>query len=439
MAANDPVQYEKFLIESSDGNTTVDITQGVVFFAYFENIFSPHLTAKVEIVNTGNTVAGVDGKMTSLYNGLPISGGERVVIKLSGNSATNKGLDFAGSPSKYFYVSSVTNVAIDAERESFLLNLVSREALTNETTRVGRKFPASQKISDTVREILKKYIKTEKKIKIDGTMNKYGFIGNLKKPFSLITWLASKSVSENNKKSAGYLFYETQFGYNFSSVDDLISKSPHPNEYSYSPGIVDKFDTKKDFRIIDVNSGNIDLLEKLQRGAFASQRFYINPVSFKVNKKTKFVGSDYQDSIPNLGDKMIKFFSFDDKGKNISELPSRIFSAVLDVGTIERNADDTGWDDASQRNADPARIHSQAMVRYQQLKSEVLSIQIPVNMNLTAGTVIRCNFPRIDLEKRKQADETQSGLYMITKICHFFNKNQSVSQIEMVRDTKGRK
>jgi len=439
MAANDPVQYEKFLIESSDGNTTVDITQGVVFFAYFENIFSPHLTAKVEIVNTGNTVAGVDGKMTSLYNGLPISGGERVVIKLSGNSATNKGLDFADSPSKYFYVSSVTNVAIDAERESFLLNLVSREALTNETTRVGRKFPASQKISDTVREILKKYIKTEKKIKIDGTMNKYGFIGNLKKPFSLITWLASKSVSENNKKSAGYLFYETQFGYNFSSVDDLISKSPHPNEYSYSPGIVDKFDTKKDFRIIDVNSGNIDLLEKLQRGAFASQRFYINPVSFKVNKKTKFVGSDYQDSIPNLGDKMIKFFSFDDKGKNISELPSRIFSAVLDVGTIERNADDTGWDDASQRNADPARIHSQAMVRYQQLKSEVLSIQIPVNMNLTAGTVIRCNFPRIDLEKRKQADETQSGLYMITKICHFFNKNQSVSQIEMVRDTKGRK
>ena len=60
-------------------------------------------------------------------------------------------------------------------------------------------------------------------------------------------------------------------------------------------------------------------------------------------------------------------------------------------------------------------------------------------MNLTAGTIIRCNFPRIDLEERKEADSVQSGLYMITKICHFFNKDESVSQIEMVRDTKGRK
>tara|TARA_B100000683_G_C12458620_1_gene543143 strand:+ start:304 stop:1623 length:1320 start_codon:yes stop_codon:yes gene_type:complete len=439
MAALDAVLYEKFIIESTDGKKTVDLKEGVVFFSYFENVFSPHLTAKVQISNTGNTVEGEDGVMTSVYNGLPLIGGERVIIKISGNSPTNKGLDFSDSPEKYFYVSSITNILIDAEREAFTLNLISREALTNETVRVGRKFPSSQKISDSVRDILKKYVKTEKELTINETENPYGFIGNLKKPFSIITWLAAKSVSSSKGSSTGFLFYETQFGYNFTSIDDIISGDPYENDYVYAPGIVNDRDPKKDFKIKEATLGSKDLLEKLQRGGYASQRFYINPVSFKINSKTLFVGTDYQDNIPNLGEKILNFFSFDKREKSISELPSRIFSAVLDVGTLEKNAKLTGWNDPSLRNADPAKIHSQAMIRYQQLKSEVVTIQIPVNMNLTAGSVIRCNFPRIDTQKRKEPDQSQSGLYMITKICHFFNKNESVSQIEMVRDTKGRK
>lgn len=439
MAASDAVLYEKFELESSDGKNTVDLRQGVVFFTVFENVFSPHLTARCLISNTGTVIKGEDGKMTSVFNGLPLTGGERVVVKIAGNSNINKGLDFSDRPSNYFYVSSVTNISIDAERESFTLNLVSREALSNETSRVGRKFAKSQKISDSVKDILKNYIKTDKDLKIDETMNPYGFIGNLKKPFSLITWLASRSVSKNNKNSAGYLFFETQFGFNFSSIDDLITSKPHPNEYTYAPGVVDSTDPKKDFKIIKVDVNNKDVLEKLQRGGYASERFYINPVSFKLNTKTLYIGQDYKETVPTLGQKVIKFFSYDDKGKSIAELPSRIFTAVLDIGTIERNADDTGWNDPAQRNADPERVQAQSMIRYQQLKTEVLNIQIPCNMNLTAGTVIRCNFPRIDISERKEPDQTQSGLYMITKISHYFDKDQSVSQIEMVRDTKGRK
>ena len=346
---------------------------------------------------------------------------------------------FVQSTSQYFYVASITNVLLDEGSESFTLNLVSREAITNETTRVGKKFPTSQKISGSVKDILKNYLHADKVGEIEETQNTYGFIGNLKKPFSIITWLAAKSVSSKKGSSTGFLFYETQFGYNFTSIDDLISSTPYEIEYNYAPGVVNSRDPNKDFKIKEVTVGSKDLLEKLQRGGYASQRFYINPVSFKVNKKTLFVGDDYVNNIPTLGQKIINAFKFDKRNKTITELPSRIFSAVLDIGTIERNANDTGWNDPSKRNADPALIHSQAMVRYQQLKTEVLTMQIPVNMNLTAGSVVKCNFPRIDRQKRKEPDQNQSGLYMITKICHFFNKDESASQIEMVRDTKGRK
>ena len=440
MAAEDKVIYEKFIIESTDGKKTVDIRQGVTFFSYFEDIFSPYISAKVAISNTGSTVKGEDGVMQSLLNGLPLRGGERVIIKIAGNSKINKGLDFSDDPDKYFYVASIKNILIDAERESFVLNLVSREALSNETAKVGRKFTSSQKISDSVQDILKDYLKTKKIEKIDETKNPYGFIGNLKKPFNIIRWLASKSVPKDGKKSstAGFLFYQTINGFNFRSIDNLITQEPHEQEYTYRPGVVNDKDPNKDFTIKKFNFGNEDILGKLERGAYASQRFYLNPVDFTINKDTLFQGSDYVNSTPNLGEKIVNFFSFEN-GKNISQMPSRIFTAVLDVGTLEKNAKLTGWNDPSTRNADPAKIHSQSMVRYQQLKTQVVQIQIPCNMNLTAGTIIRCNFPRIDREIRKVPDQNQSGLYMISAIDHHFDSDGSVSQIELVRDTIGRK
>ena len=86
--------YEEFIIESGDGSKTVDIAAGVVNFTYYENLFSPVITARIVVVNTGGVVPGKDGKLQSLYNGLPLRGGERVSIKIAANSGTNQSLDF---------------------------------------------------------------------------------------------------------------------------------------------------------------------------------------------------------------------------------------------------------------------------------------------------------------------------------------------------------
>ena len=183
MAAVDASIYEKFTVESADGGRTVDIRQGVVGFVYYENILAPSVTATVIVVNTGGTIRGENGKMQGIYNGLPLRGGERVIIKIAGNSKKNNGLDFSKDTTQYFYVASIKNVSVDAEKELFTLNLVSREAITNQTVRVGRKFPTSQNISDSVSDIIKDYLKSDKIGEIDKTINKYGFIGNLKKTF----------------------------------------------------------------------------------------------------------------------------------------------------------------------------------------------------------------------------------------------------------------
>ena len=107
MAAKDKSIYETFTIRSNDGSKTIDLRGGIVSFSYFENVFSPMITAQVLITTTGNVIADEDGDTTSIYNGLPLRGGERVRIKIKPNCENNIGLDFSTKPETHLYVSKV--------------------------------------------------------------------------------------------------------------------------------------------------------------------------------------------------------------------------------------------------------------------------------------------------------------------------------------------
>ena len=62
------------------------------------------------------------------------------------------------------------------------------------------------------------------------SQNKYGFIGNLRKPFTVLIWLASKAVPvSSGDATAGFVFYQTQDGFNFRSIDVLISEKTKGN------------------------------------------------------------------------------------------------------------------------------------------------------------------------------------------------------------------
>jgi len=214
-------QYEQLLLESNNQSKSVDIRLGTYSIDYYEDIFSPTVTAKILVMDTGDSIVGENGLKQSVYNGLPLRGGERLSLKIAGNSPTNQGLDFS-KPENYLYVSSISNVISQSQREIFQLHLVSREAITNETTRVGRKFPTGSSIDTSVSAIIKDYLKTTRVGTIDKTSNTYGFIGNLRKPFTVLVSLASKSVPDGG--IAGFFFYQTQDGFQFRAIDNLINK-----------------------------------------------------------------------------------------------------------------------------------------------------------------------------------------------------------------------
>ena len=439
MAAIDASIYEKFIIESTDGSKSVDISRGVITFAYYEDIFSPTVTAKVIITNDGSTIEGPDGTMTSLYNGLPIRGGERVMLKIAGNSETNPGMDFSEDVAKYLYVSSVKNVVQDTNSETFVLDLVPRETITNETSRVGKKFNGSTSISDSVKDIVKQYLKTDrlKEINVDKTQNPYGFLGNLRKPFTVLTWLASKSVPgvvSGKDATAGYLFYETRDGYHFKSIDSLIKEEPYSVKYIYTEVTVAK-EQNNDFKILKYNTDkNQDLLGNLKRGAYCSHRIFFNPLTFTYTNPEKglFKKADYAGKTENMGKDITLPKISDDSDKTLGDIPSRNITAVMDIGTLEKNA-------SMKDNADPTKIFSQAMMRYNTTLTQTMSMTIPSNTNLRAGDLLECQFPNINRATTGTTDEEQSGLYMIKELCHYFDPSGSYTSLKLLRDTFGRK
>ena len=410
--------YEEIIIESTDGSKTVDIAPGTVMIDYYEDIFSPTLTAKLQVTNDGASIKGEDGTLQSIYNGLPLRGGETVTLKIKGNNEQNPGMDLS------FFVSSISNVLTKKKTESFTLNLVSIGAITNETSRVGRKYPTSNKISESVKDIVKNYLMDQRKVDVDPTQNPYGFIGNMRKPFTLLMWLASKSVPEKSKDdaTAGYLFYETVTGFHFRSLDSIIDGKPVAKYYSSE--IIKQ--GNNDYKIIRYSTSlNADVLGKLQRGAYCSYRIFFDPLTFNYTDPTKgpFKLEDYK-SAATLGKDVVL-------PGNLGNSPSRYVTAIMDRGTMEKGA-------SKKENADPTLSQSQSLMRYNSVFSQKLSMTIPSNTNLEAGDIIECEFALTTREKNA-IDTEQSGLYMIKELCHHFDVSGSYTSLTLIKDTFGTK
>jgi len=437
--------YEELVLESSDRSRTIDISTGAISIDYYEDIFSPTITAKIKIINTGNTIVaeGGTGKQ-SIYNGLPLRGGERVSMKIAGNSTTNPGLDFTKRVADYLYVSSITDVISETNQESFTLHLVSREAITNETVRVGKKFKVNTPISDSVENILTSYLKTTKIGTLEKSSNKYGFIGNLRKPFTILVWLASKAVPQSSgSATAGFLFYQTQDGFQFRSVDGLIDQTPRTdvnnNRVVYTYNQVNQaYDEENnkvnnDFRILNYHiEKNQNLIEKLRLGTYASHRMFFNPLDFSFSKEEdgKFKLKNYAGKTNNLGSQIKLPPLSEGSSETLGDVPTRIITAVYDVGTLEPAT-------STDINSNQRECQSQSLMRYNILFTQTLSIIVPSNTNLRAGDIIECQFPKISQSDAKEYDTETSGLYMIKELCHHFDANRSYTSMKLIRDTFG--
>ena len=136
-------KYQLFTITKN--GKVIQLQSKVVSFDYYESLLSPNITATLTYVDTGVVEKGqqdvrYDKKYDSqervgtIYNALPITGtgDEEIKFKITSGLGT---LDFSKTP---LYVSGSSNPDQESNRETVVLNLVSKSAITNQQTHVKK-------------------------------------------------------------------------------------------------------------------------------------------------------------------------------------------------------------------------------------------------------------------------------------------------------------
>ena len=409
-------KYAKMII-NKDGKTA-NIAGKTTSFDYYESVYSPEVTATLVFLDAGESiVAGKEqdtqGRKGSIKNSLPITGYEDLEVKIESKSGT---LNFTKNPLK---VNSAPVVSQESNRQSVFLSLKSNPAIDN----LDIKDPCKKykvRIRNTVEKILKDL--DVKKYTIDGTSNSYDFITKGKGGLDLINDLCRKSIPENG--DPGFFFYETQDGLNFRAIDNLIAEEP-VETYTYSGALKANLkDDGNDFKILlppDIVKDQ-DITKALESGTYSSRNVFFNPLTFVTEEKIYTINDKKGAPKKTLGKKVQNT----DKVKSYSKTHYHI----LDIGSLDPNN--------TVPNNDPKEWQAKSPMRYNLLHSQLMQIQVPCNLKLRAGNVIKVEFEKQTTQKELGGvDQQQSGGYLILHLCHHFDPKRSYTSMTLARDTYG--
>ena len=383
-----------------------DITRGNPSINYYESVTSPSISMTLSFMDIDQMISR-EG----------ITGGEMIDLEIIIPDFEEKFK--IESKKQKLVLNAVRDVITSTNKQIATLEFVSEESLINETSRVNKKFTGT--VTQIVKELLEtevKGIQTEKEIKTDDAVNKYSFVGNLKKPFETIQWLCPKAQSSS--KNFGFLFFENRDGYHFKSVENLLKQEP---EFLYK-----KPDrpTETDLRIIESNlnqSNDIGINSRM--GMYSNRTIYID----LENETYEEIDFNISELNPEKPLKVIE---------TLKEKPTRLMFRILDQGALQKGSKK---EEVEKRN-ELAVYQNKSYIRNNLLFSQSLNISVPINPELRAGQIIEVQFPLKDNADQestdkfgKDKDNDISGKYLISELRHVIGGGKSSTQLNLIRDT----
>ena len=402
--------YEKLTITNKDGRE-VNLAGKTVSFDYYESLLSPNVTATLTFVDTLGLKDENSTARGSIYNTLPITGGEEIKYKIGQLEGT-------------LLNNAAVNLNQESQRESVMMSLISKEGLENYNIANSKKYNYA-KISDSVKNILQESFDVtieSGSSDIDATSNSYSFVGANDTPFDLITELASKSTFAGG--NPGFFFYQTKDGFKYKAIDNLIKQEPKETYNYYGAMTSGLEDGHNNTKIASLSiRKNQNIANAMKSGVYESRNIFFNPHTAEFSE-IRFRIKDQQ-----LQTSLGREIDYEPVKSNNSY--SRTNQFILDVGLLSPGVD-------TQVNNDPREYVAKAAMRYNLLMSQVIDILVPCNLNLVAGDIIRCEFEKLtDKKDANPFDINQSGNYMILDLCHHFDPQRSFTSLTLVRDAFG--
>ena len=433
MSLAGPSNYQVLRMEKSDENNpqSIGVEGKTISFNYYESIYSPMITANVTIVDTGDSVVDKRGNLATIKDGFPLEhdGTETFKFKISNENGTITSL-------KPLVVTASPVTLDQSTRQVLTLELKSKFSIDSSSNPRLSSYGIG-----TVDESVKKILKENKlpfrneNIEKSSTVDKIE--GKNETPIDLILNLTRKCKPV--KGAPGFFFYETQEGFNFRSIEGLIEQGM--NEYKENQSVRDVrtykyFNNQRQDLGSNEDDYNMVKMPILKRDHNLFNALKAGVYNVRIQVKNLLTG-EFIDKIVNLLDKDSSYLGSKpkkivDQNENKLEKYCKTYSYVIAPGNVDEGVSD-------KITNSPAEYEPQAMMRYSMLHSQVLEIQVPCNILLMAGQVIKLEMENVTGGNKVLQRENQhrSGFYLILHLSHHFDPKHSYTSMTLARDTYG--
>ena len=433
MSLAGPSNYQVLRMEKSDENNpqSIGVEGKTISFNYYESIYSPMITANATIVDTGDSVVDKRGNLATIKDGFPLEhdGTETFKFKISNENGTITSL-------KPLVVTASPVTLDQSTRQVLTLELKSKFSIESSNNPRLSSYGIG-----TVDESVKKILKENKlpfrneNIEKSSTVDKIE--GKNETPIDLIFNLSRKCKPV--KGAPGFFFYETQEGFNFRSIESLIEQGM--NEYKENQSVRDVrtykyFNNQRQDLGSNEDDYNMVKMPILKRDHNLFNALKAGIYNVRIQTKNLLTG-EFKDNVVNLLDKDSNYLGSKpkkivDQNENKLEKYCKTYSYVLAPGNVDEGVSD-------KITNSPAEYEPQAMMRYSMLHSQVLEIQVPCNILLMAGQVIKLEMENVTGGNKVLQRENQhrSGFYLILHLSHHFDPKHSYTSMTLARDTYG--
>ena len=424
-------------------------------FQYYEDIMWPSYAATMVIQDN----------VENIISTMPIQGFERVVVEvddLTETSGANKG--------RYTYDFRIWNISnrVGTERkQTYTLGLISYDGLRNEGTVINRQLTGN--ISEIVTELLTQDMEISSElVDVERSVTSIKILPTKKTPYTLIKSFLKKSISEKiaittddskeektevvtdavdsesekGSGSAGFLFFQTNRGFVFKSIDTLISDASPVigNKFFWQPA---KLNDPSLNRIQEIVFGQeFDIIKRLREGHYSSLMCAVD-INTLTYKEQVYSLTNTWDDMEHLGSQT----KLPEGQRKLSKIPTRIMSTILDNEVWNPDpkiaSTENGGDGSHPYQDYQLNYLSQGLARAGILFNQQLTISLTGHLELCAGDKIEIRIPEQASEAVKGEiayDPEHSGTYMIKQVNHQFNMTDSrnvYTVLDLVRDSQG--
>lgn len=378
----------------------------------YEDIYSPSIHGNVTLIDT-----------QGFFNSANLVGNEWIRIELKTPTMAEK-----YTIKQIFIVHKIANrTIVDPHKQIYTLYFSTPETVVDAGMKISRKFSGTA--DGVISNILKTFLKTNKKLVSTKADNNISMVSPFYSPFQIINYYAANAVRGKNY-TPNYLFYETNKSYVFSSLDILFAEKStcdyyydmDPNRRAAANGsqrsIEEEFKTALNIRFSD----HFNEFDRIDSG-FHRSKTYVHDIVTKQTKAVEYtyVGS-FKKDIKHLGaNPMIADLSPTHRIVTHQNTNNRVHDSMF--------VDHSGY-----------AVNMRTPLLYD-LEFLKLELEVHGRTDLEVGNIINFKLGQYKQLAKSQLNNPQdiddqyyNGRYIVTAIRHQFIENQHRMVLQLAKN-----